>query len=336
MHHHITDMAKKTTNKSNGRYVLEKYKSKQSRYTCPGCGKPRCFTRYIDTETGKYVHETVGRCDHEQSCGYNLTPYEWKKSRYDWEDEPKKIREMQKPKPKEVIYVPKKYTGAAMNAYSETTFFKWLASIIEDLERLYEVCLLYQIGASTKDYRDPAVIFWQIDRFGNVHDGKLMWYGENGHRSGAVNWVVTKMAKQGILFPAGYSSDKVFFGEHLTAVYKEETVCVVESEKSAVVCACLFPQYLCLASGGCGGLNANKLRCLSGRKVIVIPDAGEAEKWRKQVEADHTFYFAIADWIDRYPKNTDLVDILIDKVLPTDGEPVDVSEEIEKLNNQLK
>ncbi len=327
------------------KYRLEKYKSRANRYTCPQCGGKTCFTRYID-ENGEYVHDDVGKCDHEQSCGYHYTPFQFYRDN-PWEregyiGERKETRRMtpfdtpRKQQQKEVIYVPKSYTGAAMNGYAETNFFKWLASIIEDLERLYEVCLLYQIGASTKDYRDPAVIFWQIDRFGNVHDGKLMWYGENGHRSGAVNWVVTKMAKQGILFPSGYTSDKVFFGEHLTAVFREEPVCIVESEKSAVVCACLFTKYLWVASGGCGGLNGNKLRCLSGRKVIVIPDAGEVEKWRKQIESDHTFYYAIAEWIDRYPKNTDLVDIIIDGVKPIEGAPVDVAEEIEKLNNQLK
>ena len=58
------------------KYILEKYSSK-SKKTCPSCGRAKCFTRYIDTESGQYVDENVGICDHKNSCKYHLPPKEF-------------------------------------------------------------------------------------------------------------------------------------------------------------------------------------------------------------------------------------------------------------------
>ena len=55
------------------RYHLQKYAGISSRHTCPACERPRCFTLYID-DNGNILHPTVGRCDHESSCGYHRTP----------------------------------------------------------------------------------------------------------------------------------------------------------------------------------------------------------------------------------------------------------------------
>ena len=58
------------------KYHLQKYAGISSRHTCPACERPRCFTLYID-DNGHLLHPTVGRCDHESSCGYHLTPRQY-------------------------------------------------------------------------------------------------------------------------------------------------------------------------------------------------------------------------------------------------------------------
>ena len=58
------------------RYLLQKYAGISSRHTCPACERPRCFTLYID-DNGNALHPTVGRCDHESSCGYHRTPRQY-------------------------------------------------------------------------------------------------------------------------------------------------------------------------------------------------------------------------------------------------------------------
>jgi hypothetical protein len=59
------------------RFILEKYKGKNSRYDCPQCKAKKRFTRYVDTETGEYVADEVGICDRVNSCGYHVTPKEY-------------------------------------------------------------------------------------------------------------------------------------------------------------------------------------------------------------------------------------------------------------------
>ena len=61
---------------SEYRFHLQKYKY-GSKISCPSCGKPRCFVKYVDAE-GKIVFpDNVGKCDHENSCGYHYTPKEY-------------------------------------------------------------------------------------------------------------------------------------------------------------------------------------------------------------------------------------------------------------------
>jgi hypothetical protein len=54
------------------RYSLEKGSKK---HLCPNCGK-KSLKRYIDNNTGEYLPEQFGRCDHENSCAphYHLSP----------------------------------------------------------------------------------------------------------------------------------------------------------------------------------------------------------------------------------------------------------------------
>lgn len=59
---------------STYRFKLEPYKGVKTRHTCPACKRSRCFARYIDTEGVLTFPDHVGRCDHEQRCGYHYTP----------------------------------------------------------------------------------------------------------------------------------------------------------------------------------------------------------------------------------------------------------------------
>ncbi|WP_430815720.1 PG0870-related protein [Carboxylicivirga sp. RSCT41] len=58
---------------------MEKYNGSNSRYNCPNCGheQSRTFSKYIDVETGNYLHDNVGRCNREDKCGYHYTPKQY-------------------------------------------------------------------------------------------------------------------------------------------------------------------------------------------------------------------------------------------------------------------
>ena len=55
---------------------LQKYGGRSTRYTCPHCGRPHCFTRYLD-DNGEEIDPSCGICDHKSSCGYHLPPREF-------------------------------------------------------------------------------------------------------------------------------------------------------------------------------------------------------------------------------------------------------------------
>lgn len=124
--------------------------------------------------------------------------------------------------------------------------------------QMVHAALRYRLGRSKND----AVIYWQIDQNGQVHDGKLMWYDANCHRQKNRNavWVMYLM-KQYLKLPQDtFQATHVFFGTHLLATHHptSNTVCIVEAEKSAVILSELYPQYIWLAAGGLSELQPQK------------------------------------------------------------------------------
>ena len=63
------------------RYQLESKRltgHQPQKLSCPSCGKKKCLVRYVDTRNGnQYVDDTVGKCDHQHSCGYHYTPSDY-------------------------------------------------------------------------------------------------------------------------------------------------------------------------------------------------------------------------------------------------------------------
>ena len=281
-------------------YSLQKYKGTATRHTCPNCGDKRSFTCYVD-ESGMLLHPSVGRCNHESSCGYHYTPKEY------FHDHPEchtdkgfsfdRQRSERKPgqtSPKASIgYIPPKYVERSQSVHSN--FFRFISSLLDSyygskakevLKRLLEE---YRLGAT----RDGAVIFWQIDRTNRVRTGKVMQYNpEDGHRIkggevSAVDWIHSILKRQRVL-PEDWQLSQCLFGEHLLNVYPDKVAVLVESEKSAVIGSALFPGYVWLATGGKSQLREEKLRVLSGRTVLLFPDADGYSEW-KQHARDMTY-----------------------------------------------
>lgn len=303
--------------KKNFRYVFESplwTGKRQKKYRCPQCGK-KSLVRYIDTRNGcRYIDDNVGKCDHEHRCGYHYTPYEyyndhpWLK-KPDWHNIPI-IKESKPKRQDEVLLLLPKDDVAKFHA-PISTFWQWMMHECKiklqlsdvDLARVYDD---YMIGST----REGDVIFWQIDEDGRVHTGHIMQYGPNGHRLRYQNWQHSILAKCGLL-PKGWILHQCFFGQHLLKKYAEKQVCVVESEKTAVILAALQPEFVWLATGGSSGLSEGKLSCLKGRQVKVIPDSGCYEKWSKILFETDGIDYVITNQMEAYEPNTDLADIFL-------------------------
>lgn len=326
-------------------FTLERYKPGGSnRYTCPSCGKRKCFSRYVNTETGNYLDENVGKCDHENSCGYHYTPKAYyldhpKEKEY-VQSRPSHIInkvEQKKEIKKPIAYIDRKYVEQSHKPASQ--FMKWLQKSIDrpaDIERVFNE---YQLGAT----RDGGVIYWQIDIYDNIRTGKVMHYWSNGHRIsdredyakflGITNnasvltptyFIHSTLIKQGIL-PKDTIISQCFFGEHLLKERHDDIICLVESEKSAVICSIFYPQFVWIATGGGGALSLDKLKVLKGRKVIVYPDSGEYEAWLKIMKETEGISYSVVKDLETYPSNTDIADLIPSPAL--DSNSTDISEQ---------
>ena len=181
----------------------------------------------------------------------------------------------------------------------------------------------YRLGCS----KDGGVVFWQIDDHQQVHAGKIMYYQSDCHRDKEHHptWVHTLMKDK---LPANYEFQPCLFGLHLltntnltnntnkkfsnSQILDSEKkdsldscnscskgVCIVESEKSAVILSEKFPDFVWLSCGGLQSFKPHLLAPLVHYKVIIFPDTdptGDAFRQWCQVasEAQHLYKF-------RYP-----------------------------------
>ena len=148
-------------------------------------------------------------------------------------------------------------------------------------EQMQRAAQRYRLGAS----RNGGVIFWQIDEFDLLRDGKIMYYRTDCHRDHdrKPTWTSYLMRKSGQL-PKDWNTDHCLFGLHQLSeeliVKSEEfatarTIAVVEAEKTAVIMSEVKPEYVWMATGGKTELNVAKLRPLAGYRIILFPDTDE-------------------------------------------------------------
>ena len=178
------------------------------------------------------------------------------------------------------------------------------------------------------DYRlastpDQAIIFLQIDQDNQCRTGKIMQYNPaTGHRikdpnkPGRINWLhsILKRRKQ---LPPDWQLTQCLFGEHLLPQHQDKTVALVESEKTAIICAALMPKYLWLATGGKSQFNS-RLAVLKGRKIIAFPDIDAYHDWLRRTADFPHLDLKVSDLLEKNatPKaraaHIDLADWLIE------------------------
>ncbi|MCR4920869.1 MAG: DUF6371 domain-containing protein [Bacteroidaceae bacterium] len=285
---------------------------RQQKTTCPHCGRAKCFVRYVDTRNNcRYVADEVGRCDHEHSCGYHYRPSDYYRDhRWLSESPPRHAGHYSPPPLPPFSPLPSDYVGRSHSP--ESTFWKWFAGECAGflkipptlVQRIYED---YLVGATP----NGNIIFWQIDEQQRVHSGHIMHYDIDGRRhNGYQGWVHDQLKRNGQL-PADWTLHQCLYGAHLLPRRPDAHVCLVESEKTALIMAACQPDYLWLATAGSGGLNAAKLECLRGHRFTLFPDSGCYTKWTRTMEQTHGLSYSIDDAMEQYPANTDLADLAL-------------------------
>lgn len=182
----------------------------------------------------------------------------------------------------------------------------------ESLKEMYE---RYQLGASNK----RIIIYSYIDIENRLRCLKRIKYGEdgkrckNGNKSTGVGYICGSLKEKGVI-PAAWKQKQCLFGEHLLSVYPDAPVVIVESEKTALICSMIFPEYIWLATGGCSHIKPIVwIRgVLSKRKFLLFPDTGEYEYWKREAKR-HSLKCRVAKYMEFGEKewNTDLADLLM-------------------------
>ncbi len=54
--------------------------------------------------------------------------------------------------------------------------------------------------------------------------------------------------------------------------YKNKPIVLVESEKTAIICAINFPNYIWLSYGGINVMTTDKMKVLSGKNILIVSD----------------------------------------------------------------
>ena len=263
------------------RFHLQKYRP-GSKTACPECGRKACFTRYID-ETGEISFpDSVGMCDHINSCGYRYTPKEY------FRDNPavkEKLNERERNSCNPMAAKPPARTLPEQKPQISFLPSDW----VEQSMRRYDINPLYRYFTKVmgKENVDKLFSLYRVDRDGNVRAGKIMGYDAvTGHRIkepfNQVSWVHSVRKVQ------DFRMKQCLFGEHLlsdsSAAMSAKPVAIVESEKTALVAALFIPDFVWLATGGIHGcFNSEAIQVLSGREVILFPDLKATAEWRQRM-----------------------------------------------------
>jgi hypothetical protein len=161
--------------------------------------------------------------------------------------------------------------------------------------------LLHRFAIGTAKKWSGATVFWQIDDVGNIHAGKIMLYNaETGKRVkkpfNHLQWV------HSVLNIPDFQLQQCLFGLHQIRLYSNENpVCIVESEKTAILMTAILPNFLWLATGGLHNLNPDKCAGFKKHQIRLYPDLGCYLHWlQKAKEMEKAgFEVHVSDLLER-------------------------------------
>ena len=236
---------------------------------------------------------------------------------------PRKIVEVHK----ELLVMPRSMVLMTAKNQQPNIFIDWFRHLPwandptnNQLSRVKETLWLYCVGGWT----DGRVCFWQIDEQGRPHGGKLMRYGNDGKRDKTENpgWMHNQKGIREQLDLEHNEYRATLFGLHLLNRYPQATINIVESEKTALICANAYGHPERSLWMACGGLKFLKLESLQplidqGRRVWLWPDKDGVEDWKQKCEhllsdrVSITTRYLEENWVPEDGEKADVADIIL-------------------------
>ena len=308
------------------KWQLQKYSGRNSRHTCPACGRPHCFTYYVDA-AGNPLASDVGRCEHLSKCGYHKTP-----AQYFAENPQERGRKEyhtalpQQKKEVRTDYIP--FSLIQRSESMENNLMRYLGKYFptDDLKRVTEA---YHLGSTSKG----EIIYTQLDVQGRCRTGQIIDYDKDGHRvkpewGDKVDWIHNRYMKMQGKSKDDFNLKQCLFGEHLLPARPNDMVCLTEGEKTAVICSMVLPQFVWVSCGGQGMLTAERCKPLANRDVIVYADANAVSEWGEKIKS---FAFCrsihLSDWAKDEPQGSkrDIADLIMEQRKPL-GKPTTIGD----------
>ena len=227
-----------------------------------------------------------------------------------------------------VLEIPREWVKRTMEI--DNTLVGWIPTLGWDSvqrDRISEALWLYCIGG----WRDGRTVFWMIDHKGVPRAAKMMRYKSDGHRDKSRNpgWIYNQDGCREICRPDEHEILKPLFGMHLLNRYKNATVKIVESEKTALLMAIAYGNHagqVWMACGGLENLNRDKLKPIIEQKrdIILYPDRDGIAKWKAKAENLH------------YDRVTVDCKPVTEWWKPEDGEKADIADVVIRMINNSK
>lgn len=199
--------------------------------------------------------------------------------------------------PKEMLwFAPADFIPRYAGHEDENPLLRYLFSLpltSDHMARLMQAVKdLYLVGTSTNGETQGWTIWWQIDDQMRLRTGKLMKYTADGHRDKTskynMNWMHSMLAKIGRWDTNRYEKDTCLFGLHLVDIFPNAEICIVESEKTAVICSAFTDpnERLWMATGGLANLNRQELQPLIDRNryIVLFPDIDGYPQWTERAK----------------------------------------------------
>lgn len=233
-----------------------------------------------------------------------------------------------------LLTFPSEYIVRSMKEQNNnlTTWLRSLPWSDEDRQMLEKWLKLYAIGTSTSGRTSGWAAFWYIDDVLRARNCKFMAYKTDGHRDKDLNQYTDASGRtrnynfdflasmtdksqprnngNGVWSSNEARSELCLFGLHLVDSFPDAEVCIVESEKTAIIAqtASVPGEKIFMATGSKSSLTRKQLEPLIKRNrwIVLYPDADGMEQWKEQ--AKRIGY----DKIQVSPKVKDLFDPTLD------------------------
>lgn len=247
---------------------------------CPKCGSAQTY-KLFEPDEKKSLSSLVGYCT---CCGYMMTPVEFEARRRQLifrysgrrsEQYINKAGTKSVEKNDSSYYVSKNYS---QGCNENSMLFQSIARVFGE-KKTADAFNKYGVETCLWHHREFASIFWYKDADCKNLAYRIMQYYENGHSKKGDT--ITKSLE----IP---EHDRYcLFGRHLLDLpdSRNKPVCIVESEKTAIICSMAYPQAIWMATGSSYYLYDYKLDFEPDREIILIPDSDvlgdEVKDWYK-------------------------------------------------------